>query len=369
MNQALKQLTLQALIVAATGSLVGCGTGSASYSLLPGGQDFKQNASTVNTKIDLLWVIDNSSSMTPLQNNLTSNFNSFMNTFMSNGYDFHLAVTTTDAYKSGAAFMNNPTYSLFRDGATLAGGAPGHTTGIFDILPSTPNLLNVFMSNASQGINGSGDERAFSSFKATLNNAGNAGFLRANSFLAVIILSDEDDFSDPNRAEGSWQLGGVADHSYTNPGLESVDSYVSYLDTLTGTSALNRRYNVSAITVEDSSCLAAHAPAAPSTIIGQRYMDIVGKTNGVAGSICDASYATALNSIQQRIIELTTQFYLDRLPNVSTLVVTVNNVVEAQNASNGWTYSSASNSIVFHGTGVPAAGASIHVDYTPAGVL
>jgi len=338
-----------------------CGNSGTSYSILASADTFKQASSSFNNQVDLLWVVDNSSSMDPLQNNMTANFNSFINQFVTKGYDFHLAVTTTDAYMADAAFDNTPSESKFRDGV-------GSThTGVFTILPNTANLINVFVTNASQGGNGSGDERAFSSMRSALSNtAQNGNFVRTNSYLGIIILSDEDDFSSATRPEYSWLFShGVADHSYSYSGLDPVSMYVSYLDSLTASTGATRRYSVNAITVKDTTCLNAHVAQSSSSIIGQRYIDLAGQTNGVVGSICDSSYASTLNAIQQNIVELSTQFYLTKTPDVSTIVVIVNGATVANDASNGWTYSVAANSITFHGSAVPAEGAAISVNFTP----
>lgn len=360
-----KQKWILILGLAVIGLLTsGCSSGGgSSYSILPTAQSFTQSVGTVNDKTDVLWVIDNSRSMDPLQNNLTSNFSSFINAFVSKGYDFQMAVTTTDAYLAGPNFNNTPSRAKFRDGV-------GSTrSGVFVMLPTTLNLSSVFLTNASQGGGGSGDERAFSSMKAALGSSLNAGFLRPNAFLAVIILSDEDDFSDPNRPEASWQyFGGVRDHSYTNPGLETVSSYMSYLDSLTGSSATIRRYSVSAISVLDSACLASHIANSTSSIIGQRYMDFANATNGVLGSIC-GSFAANLLQIQEKILELGTQFYLDRAPIVSSIRVFVNGSVVTENALNGWTYNAIANSIVFHGAAVPPSNASIQVAFDPQNIV
>lgn len=350
------------LFLAAVG-LSSCDHGGSSYSLLADSQNFNQSVATVNNKVDILWVVDNSSSMTPLQTNLVNNFDSFIKNFQAKGYDFRIAVTSTDAYLANKAFNNNPVYSKFKDG-----GGSNHT-GIFVIDPSTPNVTSTFVTNAAIGQSGSGDERAFSSFKEALVDPQNSGFLRSDSFLSVIILSDEDDFSDPVRREGSWLYsGGIKDHDYTDPNLESVDSYVSFLDQLTQTTVANRRYNVSAITVLDNTCLQSHLKTSPSSILGQRYIDLANKTNGVLGNICDSSYANALQAIQQRIIELSTQFPLNRPAVESSIVVIVNGATVAQDASNGWTYVASSNSIMFHGNAVPPQGASIQVHFDPIGV-
>lgn len=357
----------KSLLVIALLGLAACGDKGSSFSIPGTSQSFRQQSSSaVNNKIDLLWVVDNSASMDPLQQNMTTNFNSFISQFTTKGFDFHLAVTTTDTYLADAAFNNNPSLAQFRD------GVGGTHTGIFDILSTTPNLINVFVTNATQGANGSGDERAFSSMRSALNSNLNTGFLRTDSYFAVIILSDEDDFSSATRKEYSWlyaaNQGGVPDHDYNYSGLDTTDSYVSYLDTLTGTTGDLRRYSVSAITVLDQNCLTQHQPQSPSAIIGQRYIDIAGQTKGVTGSVCDASYANSLNNIQQNILELGTQFYLKQIPIESTITVAVDGASVAMSSTDGWTYVSAANSIMFHGAAVPSASALISINFQPSGL-
>lgn len=353
-------LTNLALFAMSLTVLNGCGQGASSYSTLPVSQSFSQSVTQVNNKVDVLWVVDNSSSMTPFQQNLVANFNQFISNFQSKGYDFQIAVTSTDAYLAAANYLNNSNLSRFKD------GAPTSHSGVYVINSSTPNLVNTFVNNASLGQTGDGDERAFQSIKETLNNSLNAGFLRSDAFLAVIILSDEDDFSDPTRPEASWSVsGGIPDHDYSNPNLQSVDSYVQYLDQLTGSTATNRKYNVSAITVLDNACLTAHQAQSSSSIIGQRYMTLANDTNGVLGSICDSNYGSSLQLIQQRVIELSTQFHLTRTPVVSSISIKVDGQAISADATNGWTYDSATNTITFHGTAIPQQGASIEVNYDP----
>ncbi len=343
--------------------LSACDKSGSSFSVGSTSQSFLQSTqSIVQKKIDILWVVDNSASMGPFQQKLVANFNAFIQEFVKKGYDFHIAVTTTEAYLSGGFYTSNLSYSVFKDGV-------GTThTGYSIIDPTTPNIVQTFTTNATQGDQGSGDENAFSSIKAVFQNPANASFLRPDSFLGVIILSDEDDFSDPTRQQYSWSLqGGIPDHDYLNPGLDTVDSYVSYLDSLThSTSPASRKYNVSAVTVLDSTCLNAHKAQSATTIIGKRYMELVTKTGGVLGDICSADYASALTQIEQKIIELSTQFFLSRQPIPSSIRIVVDNVLIAEDAVNGWTYNAPNNSITFHGTAVPQQGAAISVRFDPA---
>ncbi len=340
--------------------LSACSKPGANFDALATGQSFQQNAVTVNNKIDILWVVDNSASMDPLQQNMVSNFNNFIQNFQTKGFDYNMVVTTSDSYLAAPTYDNNPTLAAWRDGVGSA------LSGFFYITPLIPNIVQNFVTNATQGALGSADERAFSSITAALSSPLNAGFPRAGSFFAVIILSDEDDFTDPNRPELSWIKGGLPDHDYADTNLVTVNSMVSYLDNLTSSTPTNRHYNVSAISVLDSACQASHVAASPATIVGQRYMQLVTDTNGILGSICDSSYANSLNFIQQQIISLSSEFALSGSPNASTIVVTVNGQTVPQSTTNGWTYIPASNTIQFTGSAVPSASASISVAFQPS---
>jgi len=343
----------------------GCAKSADSFSVLPDGQIFQQSGKDILQKdIDVLWVIDNSASMKPFHDNLLANFKSFITNFVGKEYNFHLSVATTDGYLAGSKFLNNSTYSKLKDGMGSA------HTGFPIIDLYTPKIIDTFTINAAQGEKGSGDERAFSSLRETLENGANSKFLRSDSFLAVIILSDEDDFSDPNRPEGSWvKKEGVKDHSYSNPGLETVDSYVALLDQATNSKDPNfRKYNVSAVTVADDVCLSKHVKDAPSSIKGTRYMDLANKTKGVVADICSPSFAGALGDIQKRILELSTQFKLDNTPIPETITVVVNDSSIPEDSDNGWTYSVETNSIFFHGEALPPQGATISIKFQPVSI-
>jgi hypothetical protein len=126
-----------------------------------------------------------------------------------------MAVTTSDAFK--VLFGQPATMAKFKDGTDFT----SHT-GVFVVKPTTVNPVQTFVTNALQGIYGSGDERVFQSMKVALDSQLNAGFLRAGAFLSVIIVSDEDDFS--------WDGSTSIDGQYNNTNLHTVASYVSYLE-------------------------------------------------------------------------------------------------------------------------------------------
>lgn len=348
-------------------STVGCGNNPNSYSILPSEQNFVQ--SVTNTKMDILWVIDNSGSMKPSQDSIAANFNSFIQDFSDNNFDYQLAVITSDAYRAYPAF-NNGNYvwskAAFKDGTNQT----SHS-GVFVINPLTTNIVSTFMTNIIQGINGNGDERPFMSFKAALDpnntSAQNAGFIRPNSFLAVILVTDEDDFSH----DGNTYL----ENQYSNPSLHTVASYETLLGNLTGSSGATKRYSVSTMAITNQSCLnqILSQPNNPGgQKIGTRVMELATATGGMIGSLC-GNFADTLKSLSEGIISLSTQFYLDREPIPSSIYVVVNGQVVPEASKNpqnngGWTYNAAAQSLVFSGAYIPPQAASISVAFDPVGL-
>jgi hypothetical protein len=60
----------------------------------------------INTKIDMLWVVDNSSSMDVEQAKLRSGFAAFAQKYMQPTWDIRLAVIPTDLYLAAPEFSN-----------------------------------------------------------------------------------------------------------------------------------------------------------------------------------------------------------------------------------------------------------------------
>lgn len=341
----------------AVGLLAGCEKSAESFSILSDSSAFKQSEAYVQRKIDILWVIDNSGSMASSQTNLANNFNSFINRFSQLNYDFHMGVTTTDAYL--AYHYHNDSRSKLRD------GAGSNHSGVFIIDKDTPNMTQTFITNITQGIGGNGDERAFSSLEHTLGNQLNNGFLRAGAFLAVIVVSDEDDFS-----HYDWQNGTssyVFTENYNNSTMFPISHFTSYLDGLTASDATTgiRNYSVSTISITDSTCLAQLN--GNSQKVSQRYQQLAIATGGTVGSLCD-DFGNTLQMISDKVIELSTVFQLSREPYEQSIVVTVDGAVVPKDATNGWSYDAAALTISFHGTAIPAAGADVRIAFDPKNV-
>lgn len=340
--------------IGALGSMLiffGCDKGGSNFSVLSTSAQFEQQVTFEPRKIDVLFVVDNSGSMSSSQTALANNFPSFINYFNSKGYDYRIAVTTSDAFygdqfvTSGCSLCNiNQT--KFKSGTTPK---------MYVLESTTPNIASAFAQNIYVGTSGSGDERAFSSFKAALSSSLNVGFHRPSAFLSVIIVSDEDDFShnDINMNE-----------SYTQPTLHSIASYKTYLEGFTSGQA-NTDFHVSTISVLDSAC---RNSLGSGRKIGTRYIALADATGGSKNSIC-STFDTVLNDISTHIAEqIKAQFFLTRTPILTSIRVIIEGILVPQDAINGWTYDTPTNSVSVHGTFTPAAGASVTINFDPESV-
>jgi hypothetical protein len=266
-----------------------------------------------------------------------------------------MATTTTDTWFE--QYSSNTFYSSRWRVGNRANTSPTNS-GVFVMDSLTPGLNSVFTTNAKVGINGAADERAFASFKRSLSNSANSDFRRSDAFLAIIIVSDEDDFS---RTDSTFS------ENYSDPKLIPVSNFVSYLDTLTGSTATNRKdnYQVNAIYIKDSACLAALNDT--SQKIAVRYGQIADTTGGVKASLCDP-FNVILQSIKTKILVASAVFKLDREPVAGSIIVKVNGSSVAE-SSTTWTYDASSNSIRFAQEAVPAADDKIQISYDPKTLL
>jgi hypothetical protein len=234
-------------------------------------------------KHDILLVVDNSGSMESSQSSLLVSAKAMIDDLQARSIDFQIGIATTDAYRT--QFLKKSDCSVLRDGplnssCARLGKVPYSGVRIIDNF--TQDIQNVFLTNFKQtvpeySLYGNGDERAFMSIQNVFSNSENSSFLRADSFLHVVIVSDEDDFSHPDP---------VLNENYENADLVTINDMVEYLDHLTKSSPLNRRYKVSAIAIFDRPCLDELNTTFSGRKIGQRYGQLVDATGGEKVSLC-----------------------------------------------------------------------------------
>ncbi len=186
--------------------------------------------------VDVLFVIDDSCSMASHQATLASSFPSFANAILGGGADVHIGSTTTSVDAQG-----------FCAGRQAQRGQLVASGGDLWIDNDTPDPNTAFQQLVMVGTDGSGCERGLTAARVALDDTlvpGNAGFVRDDADLHVVVLSDEEDQSgDPagpfpvEPADmASWLLG-------TKAGDQAVALHsIACLDTTTPCAITGSRY-------------------------------------------------------------------------------------------------------------------------------
>ena len=163
-----------------------------------------QVVTLVPSKTDILFVVDDSGSMQPVQANLAQNFDAFITRLSQSAVqsDFQIGITTTSVDWPIAAPGGFTIRTAYDDGMPYPAGALVAASGKATILESSsPTLVEDFRANVNVGTLGAAKEQGLRAAQLAVTDriadGKNAGFLRQGARLAVIIVTDEDDCSDP----------------------------------------------------------------------------------------------------------------------------------------------------------------------------
>jgi hypothetical protein len=175
-------------------------------------------AQTSTPKLDLLFMVDNSSSMAPLQAKLAAGFTDFMTVLQSlpgGTPDLHVGVVSSSMgagpeigieqcpVGGDQGMLQATPRTCMQTGLAdnYIAVKTNPMTGQLDTNFGAQALPGVFSCIAMLGENGCGFEHQLASVRMALDPAiapaTNAGFLRADAFLAVILVTNEDDCSAP----------------------------------------------------------------------------------------------------------------------------------------------------------------------------
>lgn len=274
--------------------------------------------------VDVLWVIDNSCSMSEEQAALAENFPKFMNYFVGSGLDYHVGVISTDMYASD------------QKGKLRTIG----TTKWID--ETTTNPTGVFTQMATMGTGGSADEKgraAIWTALVTQKDAYNAGFLREDASLSIVVISDENDYS------GNLPV--------------TLNEFTNYLLT---TKVDPGMVNFSSIVgPEPSGCTPSNGYAAEA---GTQYLAVTRAVGGIEWSICNEDWAQVLEQLGMQAAGLKREFFLTDVPVEETIELWVEDDGERIDFEPGteWTYNRARNSVVFSAY-VPSPLAEVFIEY------
>lgn len=279
-----------------------------------------------NNKVDILWVIDNTPSMAQHQTTLAQKSGTFINGLLSRNLDFRIAATTVDM---------------------RSGGTEGKFIGSPMILTkATPNIAAAFNQKITAAEEIYDLEQGLGAMKRAfeLRNSTNAGFFRSDALLVVIVVTNEDDGSSDDPSD-----------------------YISFLDTIKPRTPFGDRnwvFHMIGVTgAAGENCSTYGNYTEP----GDRYMELVNSSGGAKTTICTGDFGAALAGVEKRIYDVASRFYLDRLPDVSSIEVRVDGNIIPNDPVNGWTYIEADNSIQLHGSAIARTDVKIDIFYQPLG--
>lgn len=255
--------------------------------------------------VDVLFVIDNSCSMIEEQAQLQGNFGEFMRYFTGSGLDYHVGVTSTDMDTRW-----NP------DAGLLVLDYSG-TDRYIDASYAEDDAIRSFRERASLGTEGSGDEKGKDAAWAVLvenANAENAGFLREEADLSIVIISDEPDYSD-----------NVSINELSNWLLSVKPDGNTYFSSIVGLESRN--------------------PC--ETERGTGYLEVTALVGGISWDICDSDWSDLLAALGLQAAGLDDEFFLSLVPveaSIEVLVTTPDGTATAL-LPEEWIYSLPRNSV------------------------
>jgi hypothetical protein len=280
--------------------------------------------------VDVLFAIDNGCSMLEEQQALAENFPLFSNYFVDSGLDWHLGVVSLD--------MDDPS----RQGRLRSANGVNYIDG------SVPDVVGTFKEMAAIGTSGSdapqGRNAVYSAIEL-LKNKENAGFMREDTPLEIILISDQDDYSDND--------------------LVSLTEFIEWLLHLKMTPEM----------VGFSSLVGPPASCTGAVETGDEYLAVTNQVGGVKWSICSQDWALLLDELGLQATGLRDHHSLTQRPRVDTLSLTVEwdgntrafefwdgNQWSLDHLEDVFTYDPIRNSVQFEDY-VPDSGARVKVGY------
>jgi len=290
---------------------------------------------------DILFVIDDSCSMSDEQDELAANFDSFIQTFVQSTIDYHVGVVRA------ALGSDTDVWGVLEDVPGFGGKWIDQDTGT-----TAQDKIDAFTEMAQVGTDGGVCEMALqASFSALTyqTNPGypNEGFLRDDANLAVIVLSDEIDHGqDP-----ADPLFGI-----TCDGIAPVEYIPWFLYDLKGPNSQDQLVFTGIVGDRPGGCGTDESGADE----GAGYWDVIDGVGGSFLSICSSDWSQFLTELGYEAAGLRKSFHLRRVPREETLVVTIDGELAAADT---WSYNRGTNSIDFPTEYMPAELAVIVVSY------
>lgn len=274
---------------------------------------------------DILFVVDNSCSMSDDQQSLATNFDSFISSFVGTEVDWHVGVVMGD----------------LEDGQEGQWGRLREYGGERWVHSGTADPIAAFNSMAAVGASGSGDcemglEASFRALTTqSAQGAWNDGFYRDPALLSVVIVSDEVDHAGESGPLGFNSCDGIM-----------PDEYAPWLGyNLKGPGSADRVFFTGIVGDRPGGC----ETGTNSADEGEGYWEVIDEMDGTFFSICSPDWGTFLYELGLEAAGMKRSFRLHRVPAEGSIHVALDGV----EAVEGWSYDRVTNSVVFDLSHVP----------------
>lgn len=268
-------------------------------------------------QVDVLMIIDDSSSMAPEQEKLAERMGEFFTELGSSQVNWQMCVTTTDV----GYYNGDPLRWSTIDNHILKA--------------SSGNAQSIFSDTVTAiGSGYSTDEQAIKATILAMRSNSRHNCFRDGAALSVIVLSDEDE-----RSVGGNQALSMQQYKPLETDNRPATA-VSEKNKIFGNS---KRFTFNSIIVKpnDTQCEQMQDTQASPSFQGRQYAHLSSLTNGAIGSICDTNYSSNLNYFADTILSSLSEVELECLPSGS-VTLTTNPTVS------GLTHTVAANKITFN---------------------
>lgn len=275
-------------------------------------------------KVDIVLIVDNSSSMTEDNLKLADRLSTFVSQLESSAIDWQMCLTVTTYIP----------YSGTNYWGMSVNWADYSASPAWVLKKGTANLATIFkntlLNNISTGSINTNDERGIKAgfWHASYKNYNNC--YRAGAALAYIIISDEDERS----------IGGNETYKYyadEYKPLEQDDMPSTLVDKVKLALGSDVRFRANAIIVkpEDSTCLQTQDNQGTKAHYGVKYQELAKMTGGGVGSICDNDYASNLSYFNELINDSLESMPLECNPLDNNVSVTISPAITVTSSVQG----------------------------------
>jgi hypothetical protein len=292
-------------------------------------------------KVDVLFVVDDSGSMSEEQVNLSDSFEAFIHEAASWDSDYQIAVTTTTVslleFSGGALYGSPPwvtsaNWEKFVNIVEVGTGGSGDEQGIWAAYIATSSPLIDPPEGECEVDTDCGLHRVC---WLGMCQGVNYGFFRDDAALEVVFVSDEEDHSP-----------------------EELEAYLNHFRGIKGY-AHPELLHIHAIVGPPGGCSSSNGSAEA----GHRYMNMADATGGAVYPICELDFAKGLEGIGEIAFASKMEYPLSQTPAPTTIVVTIEGLPcpPLTGGIFNWVYDAEDNTVTLTEEGICTAGSGDEV--------